>query len=710
MNLKSLPIPAVLAVASLVLAGCSPEPAKAPAAAKGAGPTPLVIPVPRDFTRQEGSFSISAATEVVYSGDGAAPAANYLVEQLKLHPQVSLGAVQPGEPESGAVAFVLAPDDASFEAEGYSLVITPKGVTIRSRTPAGSFYGAVTLWQLLTLRPPQGGVVELPVLEIRDAPRFAWRGLMLDSARHYQSPEFIKQFIDWMAQHKLNVLHWHLTDDQAWRLEIKKYPKLTSVGGWRVPAGAAARADIDPRTGKPRLHGGIYTQEQAREIVAYAAARHIRVVPEIEMPGHASAAIVAYPELAVPPNRLAAVPSDWGVYENLFNVEESTFAFLEDVLTEVMAVFPGEYIHVGGDEAVKPQWEKSPRVQARMKELGVKDAHALQGYFIQRIEKFISGKGRRLIGWDEIIEGGNDAGLGPTAAVMSWRGVDGAIAAAKSGRDAVLSPAPILYFDHWQSAGDLAPGRSDTVSLEMVYQFQPVPASIPEEQRKHILGMQANLWAEMMRTEDRVVYMTFPRVAALAEVAWSPKERIVWTDFQRRLEWQLRRYDKQGIRYAREVQLNPLPRRRLSHDLEPCGSGYLLSLEDDAPLQGERAVFLVNITNPCWIWRGADLTEIGELRATVGQIPFNFQIGETVKKIPLYKPRGDGELEIRLDNCESEPVARASLSPAMTGHGLTVLPPVSMGAISGTHDLCFRFTRASVDPIWVIGSVELTGK
>jgi hexosaminidase len=355
---------------------------------------------------------------------------------------------------------------------------------------------------------------------------------------------------------------------------------------------------------------------------------------------------------------------------------------------------------------VKPQWEKSPRVQARMKEFGVKDAHALQGYFIQRMEKFISSKGRKLIGWDEILDGG----VPPNATVMSWRGVEGAIAAAKAGHDTVLAPSPHLYFDHWQSPGDLAPGRSDTLSLEMVYQFQPMPASIPEEQRKHILGLQANLWAEMMRTEDRVLYMAFPRIAALAEVAWSPKERIVWTDFQRRLEWQLRRYDKAGIRYAREVQIDPLPRRRLSHDLEQCGGGYLLSLEDDAPVEGERAVFLVNITNPCWIWRGADLTEIGQLRATVGQIPFNFQIGEDAKKIPLYKPTGDGELEIRLDNCESTPVARASLSPALLRDGLTQLPAVSMGAITGVHDICFRFTRASIDPIWVLGSVELTGK
>lgn len=691
-------------VAGLLLAACSPDSRQAPAATAPT-PTPLVIPVPREHARGDGRYDVSATTDVVYAGEGAANAANWFVDQVRANPEVALRPAQAGDPDDGDITFVIV-DDESFESEGYSLSITARGVTIRARTPAGAFYGGVTLWQLLSARPAQGGVVQLPALEIRDAPRFGWRGLMLDSVRHYQSPEFIKKFIDWMAQHKLNTLHWHLTDDQGWRLEIRKYPKLTSVGAWRVPAGPAARADIDPKTGKPRLHGGFYTQEQARDIVAYAAARNIRVVPEIEMPGHASAAIAAYPELGVAPNKVTEVPSDWGIYENLFNVEESTFAFLEDVLTEVMDVFPGEYIHVGGDEAIKPQWEKSPRVQARVKELGVKDAHALQGYFIQRMEKFISSKGRRLIGWDEILEGD----LPPNATVMSWRGVDGAITAAKAGHDTVLSPAPILYFDHWQSRGDLAPGRGDTVSLEMVYNFQPMPESIPEEQRKHILGLQANLWAEFMRTEDRVVYQAFPRIAALAEIAWSPRERIVWADFQRRLEFQLKRYDKQGIRYAREVQINPTPTRRLSHDLDMCGGGYVLSLEDDAPLEGERAVFLVNITNPCWMWRGADLTDVESIRATVGQIPFNFQIGDDAKHIPLKKPRGDGELEIYLDGCDGTPKAIAPLSPAILKQGLTTLPPTALAEITGTHDLCFKFTRASVDPIWVLGSVELVGK
>ncbi len=702
-----------IAVATLfaLLTACSQQGSQPQPAGKPAAPvkSPLVIPVPREFSAGSGVFRMSAATSIIYSGGpGAAEAAQYFHDLAKQDPEITAQAPREDDSESDSVSFKLVNEtrDEWQGPESYTLVVKPNGVTVTAPTSAGLFYGGVTLWQLLTLVPPQGGVGQISALEIRDSPRFAWRGLMLDSARHYQPPEYIKKFIDNMAQHKLNVLHWHLTDDQAWRIEIKKYPKLTSVGAWRVPEGQAPQTDIDPKTGKPRLYGGFYTQDQARDIVAYAAARHIKVIPEIEMPGHASAAIVAYPELGVPGNRLTAVPSDWGVYENLFNVEDSTFTFLENVLTEVMDVFPSEFIHVGGDEAVKPQWEKSPRIQARMKEFGVKDAHALQGYFIQRMGKFIESKGRRVIGWDEILEGG----VPPNAAIMSWRGVNGAIAAAKAGHDTVLSPAPDLYFDHWQSAGDLSPGRSNTLSLEMVYRFQPTPPSIPEDQRKHILGLQANLWTEMMRTNARVDYMTFPRISALAEVAWSPAERINWDDFQRRLDPQLHRYDRAGIVWARELQLQPLPKRRLSHDLEQCSDGYLLSLEDDAPLQGERAVFLVNISNPCWIWKAADLTGSKHLRAVVGQIPFNFQIGADAAKIPLYKPETpEGELELRLDNCDGPVLDKSFLARAATNYGLSELVPLDLKGKTGKHDLCLRFTRSKIDPIWVIGSLELVG-
>jgi hexosaminidase len=700
--------------AALVACGSPKTPAVAekPKAATGGAAITGVIPAPRDIKEGEGVMRIDGGTDVLFAGGEAArPAAQYFVDLMNRLRDTGLATPKEGAARSGAVSFVLDTNEKDLGAEGYSLVSAPDRITITAATPAGLFYGGVTLWQLATAKSQQGIGVNVPAFTITDAPRFAWRGLMLDSARHFQSPEYVKKFIDWMALHKLNTLHWHLTDDQGWRIQIKKYPKLTSVGAWRVPAGAAPAADIDPKTGRPRVIGGFYTQEQIRDIVAYAAARHVTVVPEIEMPGHASAAVVAYPELGVTGAKLPrAVPSDWGVYPTLFNVEESTFRFFENVLAEVIELFPGPYIHVGGDEALKDEWHDSPRVQERMKELkfadgrSIQDEHELQSYFIQRMEKFVSSKGRKLIGWDEILEGG----LPPNATVMSWRGIDGAIAAAKAGHDTVLSPAPDLYLDHWQSPGDLSPGRSNTLSLEMVYRFQPMPEKIPAEQRKHILGLQGNLWAEFMRTEDRVTYMAYPRAAALAEVAWSAPARIDWDDFQRRLEAQLPRYDQLGIRYAREAQTTPGARRRVSHDLEQCGPGYLLSLEDDAPLEGERAVYLVNITNPCWIWKAADLSQVGAVRVTVGQIPFNFQIGKDAAGIPLPKPATrDGEIELRLDNCEGPPVASASLEPAVKNQSLTLLPPILLTE-EGRHDICFRFTRSKVDPIWVIGNVELT--
>jgi hexosaminidase len=710
MKKQHLSLPVLAFCASLgaaLLAACgSPGPSAGAPRPGGAPGFANVIPAPREVMAAEGVMHIDGGTDVTFTGgEGARQTAQYFVDLLNRLRDLGLASPKQAAARSGAVNFVLDAQQQALGAEGYSLVVATDRVTITAATPAGLFYGGVTLWQLATARPQQGIGVNVPALSITDAPRFAWRGLMLDSARHFQSVEYVKQFIDWMALHKLNTLHWHLTDDQGWRIQIKKYPRLTSVGAWRVPAGAAPAADIDPRTGRPRVIGGFYTQEQIREVVAYAALRHVTLVPEIEMPGHASAAVVAYPELGVKGARLPkAVPSDWGIYPTLFNVEEGTFQFLENVLDEVMQLFPGQYIHVGGDEALKDEWQNSPRVQARMKELGIGDEHALQSYFIQRMEKFISARGRKLIGWDEILEGG----LAPNATVMSWRGIDGAITAAKAGHDTVLSPAPDLYFDHWQSPGDLSPGRSDTLSLEMVYRFQPEPESIPQEQRQHILGLQANLWAEFMRTEDRVTYMAYPRVAALAEVAWSAPARISWPDFQRRLEAHLPRYDSLGIRYAREVQTTPSARRRVSHDLAQCGDGYLLSLEDDAPIDGERAVYLVNITNPCWIWKDADLSQVGSVRATVGQIPFNFQIGKDAAGIALPKPATrDGELELRLDTCDGPPLATASLLPAVSNQGLTPLAPILLDQ-EGRHDICFLFTRSKLDPIWVIGGIELT--
>ena len=674
-----------------------------------------VIPAPARVAFSDGVFAVHARTPISIPRDpGAARIARYFAGLLEETRGLQLNLVERSNeslPE-GAIVFRLDPPAAGASPESYAIEVTPRRILLSAGDPRGLFYAAVTLWQLATSGSSAGGPVVVPAQSISDSPRLAWRGLMLDSVRHFQSPQFVMRFIDWMALHKLNVLHWHLTDDQAWRLEIKKYPRLTQIGAWRVPAGAAAAADIDPATGRPRLYGGFYSQDDVRRIVAHAANRNVTVVPEIDMPGHATAAIVAYPQLGVTDHPPSAVPSDWGLYPNLYNVDDSTFAFLDDVLDEVMALFPGEYVHVGGDEAVKDQWQASPRIQARIHELHLADEEVLQSYFIQRIEKYVSAHGRRIVGWDEILEGG----IAQNATVMSWRGLDGAVTALEAGHDAVLSPWPTLYFDNRQGTGGAEPpGRGKVISLHDVYDFDPMPPGIAANLRQHVLGLQANVWTEHIRTDDRVAYMTFPRAAAVAEVGWSAPERHDWKDFVRRLPSEFARYRAVGLRYSDDVfhpnagmrKLGALE-RHTSHDLRTCTDKLVLSLEDDAPLRGKRAIFLIDIMNPCWILPSADLSHAPALRAAVGQVPFNYQLGKDKDAIRLAAPLTPaGELEVHVDSCAGERIASLPLEPAVGNNAVTTLPAVRLPRTPGRHDLCLRFTQRALDPMWALDWVQL---
>jgi len=670
-----------------------------------------VIPRPASVTLHAGSFAIGEGTEIATAKDPeAARVGRYLAELLYTTQRLTLKPLERSDSRTpaGAIRLRLVPSTQGSSPESYALEIASQGVVISAPDPRGLFYGAVTLWQLCTASAAPGASIRLPAMRMVDAPRLPWRGLMLDSARHFQSPEFITRYIDWMALHKLNVFGWHLTDDQGWRLEIKKYPRLTEVGAWRVPAGRAAARDIDPATGRPRLYGGFYSESDVRRIVAHAASRNVTIVPEIDMPGHATAAIVAYPELGVITPAPAAVPADWGIYPNLFNVEESTFGFLEDVLAEVMQLFPGPYIHLGGDEAVKDQWRASARIERRMRELGVPSVEALQGYFTHRMGTYLGAHGRRLVGWDEILEGG----VPPAAIVVSWRGVEGAIAAAAGGHDTVLSPAPTLYFDNRQGSGaDEPPGRGTLVTLDEVYRFDPLPAPLAADAR-HVLGLEANLWTEHVRTEERAEYMTWPRAAAVAELGWSSPSRVDWADFLNRLPAEFDRYRALGIHYADELHKEPRviapEARHMSQDLRTCTARLVLSLEDDAPLAGPRAVFLIDIVNPCWILAGVELTRTARLTAAVGQVPFNFQLGKDRDAIQLNPARTpDGELEVRIDGCEGEPVAVLPLAEAATNDAVTVLPPILLPALPGRHDLCFKFAQRTLDPLWAIDWVQV---
>jgi hexosaminidase len=699
----------VAIAAALLAAGLAATPAWG---AESAPPLAEVIPAPADVVPHAGVFALKERAEVsIPPGPEARRTAEYLSGLLRLSRGLTLRVrARGGEPaREGAITLALTGAPGA-SPESYQLEVSPSRILVSAPDPRGLFYGVVTLWQLVSAQPLHNGVVEVPALSIRDTPRFRWRGLMLDSARHFQSPAFVLRYLDWMALHKLNVLGWHLTDDQGWRLEIKRYPRLTSVGAWRVPAGAAALKDIDPATGKPRLYGGFYTQAQVRRIVAYAAARNITIVPEIEVPGHATAAIVAYPQLGSTDHPPTAVSSDWGIFPNLFNVDESTFTFLERVLDEVLQLFPGQFVHTGGDEAVKDQWRASPRVQARMHALRVPDEQALQGYFTARLGQYLAAHGRRLIGWDEILEGG---GLPKDAAVMSWRGVEGAIAAAASGRDAVLSPEPTLYLDNRQGPGpDEPPGRGKVVSLEDVYRFDPLPGPLAHDGR-HVLGVQANLWTEHVRTEANTAYMTWPRAAALAEVGWSPAGRSDWSGFMSRLGAEFARYRTLGIRYSDDVfaparHLGPFD-RHFSQDLQTCSDQLTLNLEDDAPLDGRRARFLIDVMDPCWKLPGVDLSGALALTAAVGQVPFNFQIGADRDAIHFNPPHTPaGELEVRLDSCEGAPLVVLPLASAVRNDAVTVLPAAPLPALTGVHTLCLRFTQRTLDPLWAIDWVQLS--
>ncbi len=527
-------------VALMALVALAATPSGARAASNTAPAEPALIPAPASMQLRTGSFPVDPATPIRALDPQARLAAEQFAGFVARTHGLQLKIQEAKGDHKGAIHFRIDPKAIGTGPESYTLDADPQRIVVSARDPRGLFYGAVTLWQLLESNGSDRARV--PALHIDDSPRFAWRGLMLDSARHFQTVDQIKQLLDAMALHKLNTFHWHLTDDQGWRIEIKQYPKLTEVGGCRIPAGDGGVGS----DGKPRPYCGYYTQDQVRDVVRYAAERQITVMPEIDVPGHATAAITAYPQLGVLDTPLV-VSNEWGVNTNLFNTEESTFVFLENVLGEVASLFPGTYVHVGGDEAVKDQWKASARVQERIRELGVKDEAGMQSYLIKRLEKFLVAHHKRLIGWDEILEGG----LPPEATVMSWRGIEGGITAANQGHDVVMAPSNVLYLDYLQTdSPNETPGRPATITLKQVYAFELVPAALAADKRAHILGLQANVWTEHMRSFARVEHAIFPRIAALAETAWSPQTAKDWDGFVARLPAQLQRYRAMDIAYA----------------------------------------------------------------------------------------------------------------------------------------------------------------
>ncbi|MDX1585494.1 MAG: beta-N-acetylhexosaminidase [Balneolaceae bacterium] len=499
-----------------------------------------IIPEPAELIWKPGTFKLKRSTPIIVPGGDAAArrVAEYLSDRLYTATWIRTPLKSHKTERDSAIILTLDPALEPANEEAYSLSVNPSEVHIRARTGAGLFYGMQTLLQLLPPEielddpslVPQHVQWSIPSVEIVDYPRFSYRGMHLDVARHFFPVPFIKKYLDLMARQKMNRFHWHLTEDQGWRIEIKQYPRLTEIGAWRDSTliGHYGTGIYDGIR-----YGGFYTQEEIREIVQYAEDRFITVIPEIEMPGHSSAALAAYPELGCHPDKEYQVQTTWGVFEDIYCPTEHTFSFLENVLDEVMSLFPGSYIHIGGDEAPKVAWENSEKAQEVIKREGLEGEEELQSYFITRIEKYLNSKGRKIIGWDEILEGG----LAPNATVMSWRGVSGGVEAAKQGHDVIMTPWSFMYLDHYQADPETEPlAIGGFTTLEKIYHYDPVPSELGPEEAGHVLGAQGNVWTEYMHTGEKVEYMAWPRSLALSEVLWSPKTKRDWYDFWGRLQ------------------------------------------------------------------------------------------------------------------------------------------------------------------------------
>jgi len=521
-------------------------------AAEQSGESVSVIPQPVSMEVNDGFFQIGPETRIIAEGEAAAEASK-LVDALAPAMGFRLSLADASQRRRGTITLELEKESSELGGEGYMLRVTPRRVMIRAKELAGLFYGIQTLRQLL---PPQilsktkaeDADWKVPCVKITDYPRFGWRGLLVDPARHFISKQDLKRFIDIMALHKFNSLQIHLTDDHGWRIEIKRYPKLTETGS-QMNFTAMRHIDEAKEAGDKRP-GGFYSRDDIREIVKYAAERYIKILPEIEMPAHTGAAIISYPEIGLYPEKLGALPVEkrWAANERVLAPRPKTVEFMQGVLAEVMELFPNRYIHIGGDEANIEHWKKSEEMQALKRKLGLKTEAELHSWFIRQMDSFLTSHGRRLVGWDEILQGG----LAPGATVMSWRGQQGGITAANAGHDVVMAPTSHTYFDYYQGPSDKEPlAIGGDLPLEKVYGFEPIPKDISAEKTKHVLGVQGQLWGEFISTTRHLEYMAYPRAAALAEVGWSPKTSRNYENFLTRLGSHLNRFDVAGVNYRK---------------------------------------------------------------------------------------------------------------------------------------------------------------
>jgi len=519
-----------------------------------------IVPQPASIKMKPGKFRITNQTMLLVAERDIdlKNVAILFAEQLRLAggPFLRVESMMDEMNDGNAIVFAYNKNREKLPTEGYRLNISQNGILLTGNSGAGLFYGMQTLLQLLPpevckiTKPEEGKSWEVPCTDIKDEPRFPYRGMHLDVSRHFFPKEFIFRYIDLLAMYKMNIFHWHLTDDNGWRIEILRYPELTEVSAWRVDHEDLPWRERPPQeVGEEATYGGFYTQSDIREIVQYAAQRYITIIPEIEMPAHSVEVLAAYPDLSCTGGPFTVPPGSYWPNSDIFCAgSESVFVFLEDVLTEVMDLFPSEYIHVGGDEATKTRWEACPKCQQRMKDEGLNDEKELQSYFIKRIERFINSKGKKMIGWDEILEGG----LAPEATVMSWRGLEGGIAAARQGHDVIMTPTSHCYFDYYQANPDFEPEAiGGFTTLKKVYSFEPIPEELTADEGKHILGAQGNVWTEYISTQEHAEYMALPRMIAIAEIDWSPAKLRNWDDFRQRLEGQYKRLEYMGVNYSK---------------------------------------------------------------------------------------------------------------------------------------------------------------
>jgi len=531
-----------------------------------------IIPQPTNAFVAPGSFTLDSETRIItqMEKEEVLAVCDLFNDILESSAGFRLAVVDDEDVKSisGDIVITTFNADTAWDPEAYNLQVSgARSIVIQANHASGLFYGVQSLLQLFPPEILQAGMgdaleLEVPSVNIHDFPRFKWRGMHLDVCRHFFPKEFIKKYLDLMAIYKLNTFHWHLTEDQGWRIEIKKYPELTEVSAWRTEADGSR-------------YGGFYTQDDIREIVAYAAERHITIVPEIEMPGHSQAALAAYPGLSCTggPFEVATI---WGVKEDVYCTgNEEVFEFLENVLLEVMELFPGKYIHIGGDEVPKVRWEKCRKCQDRIKQEGLADEHELQSYFIRRMERFLSEHGRKLIGWDEILEGG----LAPEATVMSWRGEAGGIEAAQMGHDAVMTPGDYCYFDHYQADPATQPKAiGGLTTLKDVYHYDPLSKELNEAEQDHIIGVQANVWTEYIATPEHVEYMAVPRMLALAEIAWTRSNKVNWERFMRKVGHHFYRLDILDVNYCDAIYSVTI-----SPEFDESSGSVKISLSSEVP-------------------------------------------------------------------------------------------------------------------------------